>query len=87
MLGSRPMEQEDTMYSAADAAEYLGVSKSRIHILFNKGRIGREVAGYKVFSKSELDAYRREAKTIKPGRGRKAGRVIPKPSKRGDERS
>ncbi len=55
---------------SADAARYLGVTRERVSALVREGRlIGRIVAGrVRIFTKSELDAYRAQAATNKGGR-------------------
>lgn len=65
--------------TSAQAASYLGVSRTRISELSNAGRIGRRVAGkYWVYTKAELDAYREQAPANKGGRG-KSSAAIPSP--------
>ena len=60
---------EEEMISA-DGARYLGVTRERMSALVREGRlIGRIVAGrVRIFTKSELDAYRAQAATNKGGR-------------------
>lgn len=50
-----PLFDSDDMMISVDAAEYLGVTKQRIYALRDKGRIGREIAGIWLYSKTELD--------------------------------
>jgi hypothetical protein len=65
--------------TSAQAAKYLGVSRTRISELSNARRIGRRVAGkYWVYTKAELDAYREQALTNKGGRP-KSYALIPTP--------
>jgi len=60
--------QDEELTSTA-AAEYLKVSRTRVHELRQSGRIGRQVAGkYWIYTKSELDAYRAQAAANKGGR-------------------
>jgi hypothetical protein len=60
----------DSDYLNAVQAAYLGVNRQRIYQLAKVGRIGREVAGYRVFSREELDAFKAQPKP-KGGRPRK----------------
>ena len=60
--------------SAAQAAQYLGLHRSRVYQLLKAG-LGRQVAGYWVFTKAELDAYRAAPKS-KGGRPKRASLVI-----------
>ncbi len=48
---------EEEFLNAQQAAAYLGVHRQRIYQLADEGKIGRKVAGYWVFTRSELDAY------------------------------
>lgn len=45
--------------NVVEAAAYLGVSRQRVHLLAQQGRIGCEIAtGYYVFTQEELDRYK-----------------------------
>ncbi len=59
---------DDEFFNAVQAAEYLAISKQRIYELRDAGRMGRIMGGYWLFTKKELDAYRVEKETKKPGR-------------------
>ncbi len=67
------MTEDDEMI-AADAARYLEVTQERVRALVRDGRlVGRVVAGkVRVFTKSELDAYKAErAQRPRGGRPKK----------------
>jgi hypothetical protein len=65
--------------TAADAARYLGISRTRISELSQAGRIGRQIAGrYWIYTEAELDAYNEERKHNKGGRGKNTA-AIPSP--------
>ncbi len=56
------------LLSPMDAAAYLGVSRPRISVLVNEGRItSQRVAGRLVFRRQDLDAWKGHKK---PGRPR-----------------
>jgi len=63
-----PMDSD--YLNAVQAASYLGVNRQRIYQLAKAGRIGREIAGYWVFTREELDAFKAKPKP-KAGRPRK----------------
>ena len=75
------MTQEQEYLSAIQAAQYLGVNRQRVYELAAAGHLGRRLAGYWVFTRAELDAYRQE-RTFRPKGGRpksdapRAGRVV-----------
>ncbi len=52
------MPELDELISAPDAAEYLGVSRARLYAITRTGRIGRQVGGYWLYTRAELDAYK-----------------------------
>lgn len=52
------MEEEFLNYK--QAAEYLGVHISHVYQLAKQGRIGREIAGYLVFTRAELAEYKKQ---------------------------
>jgi excisionase family DNA binding protein len=52
----------DEYLNVVEAAEYLGLTKQRIHQLAQEGRIGRRIAGHFVFTREELDEYRSSPK-------------------------
>ena len=57
--------------SASEAAEYLGLSRQRIHYLTLSGRMGRRIGGFWVFTREELDRFNEErAKRPKGGGSR-----------------
>jgi hypothetical protein len=65
--------------TAADAARYLGVSRTRISELSQAGRFGRKIAGrYWIYTKDELDAYNEARQHNKGGRP-KSDDLIPMP--------
>ncbi len=53
----RIMAEADELFSAAQAAKYLGLHRTRLYQL-RKAGLGRQVAGFWVFTKAELDAYK-----------------------------
>ncbi len=76
---------EPEYLNAVQAAAYLGVNRQRIYQLAKAGRIGQEVAGYKVFTRDELDAFKAQPKA-KVGRPRKQVQPEqPETSGQGDE--
>lgn len=65
--------------TAAEAARYLGVSRTRISELSQAGRLGRQIAGrYWIYTEAELDVYKEERKHNKGGRP-KSTDLIPSP--------
>jgi hypothetical protein len=62
------MVDEDYL-NTTEAAAYLAISKQRIHILAQQGRLGRKIAGHFIFTRQELDEYRVQPKS-KGGRPR-----------------
>ena len=63
----------DDLLNAQQAAVYLNMSRQRLYLLTEKGRIGRKMAGYWVFTKEELDSYLAEKPNAsKGGRPKKA---------------
>ena len=68
------MTSEPEYLSAAQAADYLSVHRSRLYQLAKAG-LGRQIGGYWLYTKAELDAYKAAPKS-KGGRpkSRKAGR-------------
>ena len=55
-MSERLLAFADELLSAAKAAKYLGLHRSRLSRLRETGP-GRQVAGFFVFSKAKLDAY------------------------------
>lgn len=53
-----PEQQDQELLSAAQAAEYLGLTHQRIYELADGGRMGRRIGTLWVFSRAELDVYR-----------------------------
>jgi len=49
---------DEELISGAQAAEYLGVSRARIYALTRAGKIGRQIGGYWLYSRAELDAWK-----------------------------
>lgn len=66
------MSEQDYL-NAVQAAAYLGVDRTRIYQLKNAGLIGRQIGGYWVFTKEELEHYKQQPKK-KGGRPRKTTR-------------
>jgi excisionase family DNA binding protein len=62
------MSDENEYLNAVQAAEYLGVRRQRVYELVEDGRIGRKIAGYWVFTTTELDAYKAQKGVNKGGR-------------------
>ena len=63
------MEHEQEYLSAVQAAKYVGVNRQRIYFLATEGRLGRQIGGFWLFTRSELDAFKQErAKHPKGGR-------------------
>jgi excisionase family DNA binding protein len=69
------MQQNHDYLNAVQAADYLGVGRQRIYQLADAGKIGRRIAGYWVFSKSELDAYKARPKS-KGGRPKESAGIL-----------
>ncbi len=66
------MNQQPAYLNALEAAEYLGVNKQRVYELARGGRIGRQIGGFWLFTKAELEEYNVErSKRPKGGRPRK----------------
>jgi len=51
------MTSEPEYLSASQAAAYLGVHRSRLYQL-TKARLGRQIGGYWLYTKAELDGYK-----------------------------
>ncbi len=62
------MADEEELLSAAQAADYLSVSRQRIYELTESGRLGKKIAGYWVYTRAELDAYMVQRDANKGGR-------------------
>ncbi len=62
------MADEEELLSAAQAADYLSVSRQRIYELTESGRLGKKIAGYWVYTRAELDAYMAQRDANKGGR-------------------
>ena len=52
------MSNLEELINAQSAAEYMGVSRARIYALTKARAIGRQVGGYWLYTKAELDAYK-----------------------------
>ena len=66
------MEQEPEYLKAQQAASYLGVNRQRLYALVSEGRLGKQIGGYWLFTRAELDAYEQErSQRRKGGRPRK----------------
>ena len=70
----------DDLLNATSAARYLAVSRQRIYELAQAGRLGHRLAGYWVFSRAELDAYRQARHGTKGGRPKQVMPVPQTPS-------
>lgn len=73
------MSDLDDMLSGADAATYLGLTRARIYALTRAGKIGRQVGGYWLYTRSELDAWKA---TRNPKGGRPKDAPLPMESRR-----
>ena len=64
------MTTEPEYLSASQAAAYLGVHRSRLYQLTKAG-LGRQIGGYWLYTKAELDAYKAAPKNKggRPKRG------------------
>lgn len=62
---------EEEYLNAVEAAAYLGLHRSRIYALAESGRLGKRLAGYWVFTRAELDAYK-QTSLGQSGRPKKA---------------
>lgn len=62
----------DELLLGPGAAKYLGISERRIFALRKEGSIGRKIAGFWMYTKTELDHYR-ATRQGKGGRPRKKG--------------
>lgn len=64
----------DRDLTLSEAAHILGISRQRLAVIAQSGRIGRQVAGhYWIFTPGEVEAY-------KPNIHGRAGRPVVKPS-------
>jgi len=71
------MPELHELMSGADAAKYLGVTRSRLYALARAGKLGLPVGGYWMFTRQELDAWKAERN---PRGGRpKSHDLIPTP--------
>ncbi len=70
------MATVDELISAVDAAAYLGVSRARLYAITRTGRIGRQVGGYWLYTRAELDAYQ-AGRNPKGGRPKGSTRTVP----------
>ncbi len=67
---------EEELITGAEAARYLGISRSRINKLAHQGRLGRQIAGrFYVFTRAELDAFKATPKS-KGGRPKLAAGTL-----------
>lgn len=58
MWENYPMPDLDEFIGAPEAADYLGVSRTRLYALTRAGKIGRQVGGYWLYTRTELDAWK-----------------------------
>jgi predicted DNA-binding transcriptional regulator AlpA len=58
----------DEYLNSEQAAEFLEVNRSRIYELAKAGRLGRRVAGFLLFTREELHAYKDSKGNRKGGR-------------------
>ncbi len=66
---------EEEYLNAIEAATYLGLHRSRIYALAESGRLGKRLAGYWVFTRTELDAYK-QTSLGQSGRPRKTDKKL-----------
>ncbi len=52
------MSDLEELINAQAAADYMRVSRARIYALTRAGTIGRQVGGYWLYTRAELDAYK-----------------------------
>ena len=75
------MPELEDLISGAEAAQYLGVSHTRLYAIARTGKIGQQVAGYWMFTRKELDTWKAQRN---PRGGRpKDGSPIRTPTDRG----
>lgn len=71
------MAMEDTLFSASQAAKYLGISRVRINQLANAGKLKREeIGGYYLYRQTELDRWKGAPKD-QGGRPKSSGTADP----------
>ncbi len=74
------MSDLDEFISAAEAAQHLGLTRARVYALTRAGKIGRQVGGYWLYTRAELDAWKAQRNPA-GGRPKEAagmlGRAIP----------
>lgn len=63
---------DQELLSAAQAAEYLGLTRQRIYELADAGRMGHRIGTLWIFSRAELDLYKQE-RALRPRGGRPKG--------------
>ncbi len=71
------MPELEELMNGADAAEYLGVTRARLYAIARTGKIGRQVGGYWMFTKQELDQWKAD-RNPKGGRPKSVD-LIPTP--------
>ncbi len=74
------MTSEPEYLSASQAAAYLGVHRSRLYQLTKMG-LGRQIGGYWLYTKAELEAYKAVPKN-KGGRPKSIAPVLNLPAVR-----
>ncbi|GAC1541674.1 MAG: hypothetical protein NVS2B4_20750 [Ramlibacter sp.] len=52
------MSEIDTLLSAVQAADVLGVSRQRVLAIAKTGSMGRKIGSTYVFTRAEIEAYR-----------------------------
>ena len=65
-----PEIDPNELVNAVEAAAYLGMTPARIYALSKAGRLGQRIGSYWLYTRDELDAYRKQPKH-KGGRPRK----------------
>lgn len=52
------MTDLDELIGAPEAAAHLGVSRARLYALTRAGKVGRQVGGYWLYTRAELDDWK-----------------------------
>ncbi len=72
------MADEPEYLNGDQAAVVLGTSRARVYELARAGRLGRQLGGYWLFTRAELDRYQQErAQRPKGGRPKARAGTIP----------
>ena len=74
-----PNMADEELVTGAEAARYLGITRSRINKLAHEGRLGRQIAGrFYVFTRGELVAWKAAPKS-KGGRPKSSAPSLSRP--------